>query len=123
MKTFTQIAICWTLMWGLAYFATGLFTPEIMGSSTLIGFLTCDVLGGAIIFALELRQLSSSWRTLARVMLVILALVEISGGILSWSGASLWNIPFANKEIFQVSMAFADLVSAVFMLYLAVYND
>jgi hypothetical protein len=42
------------------------------------------------------------------------------GGVASWTGLVQWNVPFVNVELFQVSMAFADLLSAVFMFVIAI---
>ena len=43
----------------------------------------------------------------------------VYGGVTSWTGVAEWNVPF-NPEMFQISMGFADLLSAVFMFILAI---
>ena len=78
------------------------------------------------------KELPNGYYTLEKVqpyagigqfLLFILGLVEVYGGIASWCGLGIWNVPFPNIELFQVSMAFADLLSAVFLFYLAIYGD
>lgn len=112
-------------MWGIAYITTAIYAPSIGGDPSL-GSAIYSALGSAIIVLVIIRafkhdptEFLSYW---VRVLLFVVALIEIYGGIASWTGLAVWNVPFANKEIFQVSMAFADLVSAVLMLYLALFD-
>jgi len=67
--------------------------------------------------------LFGSHATIGRMALFILAVFEVWGGVVSWTGIVLWQVPFPNKEFFQVSMAFADLLSATFMFTLCLSND
>jgi hypothetical protein len=62
-------------------------------------------------------------KLVARYVLAVLAVLSVFSGISSFTGVQLWVVPFANKEIFQVSMAFADLLGAAFMLYLALNKE
>lgn len=105
-------------MWGLAYIITALIAPWVGDS---------DIGVNAIIFAglgawtlLSLVALYSNRPLVGRISLFSLGVAEVFGGIASWVGIGIWNVPFPNKELFQVSMAFADLISAVFMFILAI---
>ena len=126
MNTFTKFAICWLLMWGMSYIATALFAPEISGDLVL-GAISYSFLGSVLIALVVARSFRNNLLTFSgwwiRYGLFALALVATYGGILSWSGVAVWNVPFPNKELFQVSMAFGNLFSAVLMLYLALFDE
>jgi len=124
MKTFTQFAMCYLLMWGLAYTVTAIVAPGIGGDPSQAVVLYSG-LGIAIVVSVALRSTDYAWHgiRISGPPLFILAVIEVFGGILSWTGVSIWNVPFQNIELFQVSMAFADLVSAVLMFYLSFYRD
>jgi hypothetical protein len=59
---------------------------------------------------------------LRRFALFILGVFMVWGGVASWTGLAVWKVPFPNKEFFQVSMAFPDLLSVVFMFILSLGN-
>ena len=126
MNTFTKFAICWLLMWGMSYIATALFAPEISGNP-ILGAILYSFLGSVLIALVVARSFINDSQTWAgawiRYGLFAFALVATYGGILSWSGLAVWNVPFPNKELFQVSMAFGNLFSAVLMLYLAIFGE
>jgi len=105
-------------MWAFAYIVMALVAPQVGGGDTFINFVIYLGLGIWMIIALILYA-SSTVIVVGRVFLFILGLIEVFGDITSWCGIGVWNVPFPNKELFQVSMAFADLLSAVFMFYLA----
>jgi len=126
-------------MWTISYLAVAIVSPGIAGDS-LTGYVLYATIGMLLFIALGLyiieepkveplpeglqrRIYVHKYKNYGRAILFLLAVFEVFGGVASWTGASIWNVPFPNKELFQVSMAFADLLSAVFMLYLAVYND
>jgi hypothetical protein len=110
-----RFAFAWTLMWGLSYVVAGILVPEIAGDA-LTGTITFVVLGALILTAL---MQYTKFKTVAKVLLYILAGLEVYGGVASWAGLIKWNVPFTDVGVFQVSMAFADLLSAAFMFYLA----
>lgn len=58
-----------------------------------------------------------------RVMFFVQGVPMVYGGVASWAGLAVWNVPFNNPEMFQVSMAFADLLGAVFLFILAITKD
>lgn len=68
---------------------------------------------------LRLRKFGYITIRVNAILLVVLAMLSVYSGVASWTGKAIWAVPFANKEIFQVSMAFLDLLGAVFMLDLA----
>jgi len=111
-----DLAEAWTIMWGLSYIITSLVAPRI-SEVPQIGY---GVLGAFILFMVLLIHLADDklgYHILAGVFFA-LGVAMIYGGVVSWTGVGLWNVPFPNKELFQVSMAFADLLSAVFLFIL-----
>lgn len=58
-------------------------------------------------------------RVIIRMMFFVQGVLMVYGGVASWTGLAVWNVPF-NLEMFQVSMAFADLLGAVFLFVLAI---
>lgn len=125
MKTLTEFALCWVLMWGIAYIATAIYAPSI-GGDPLPSSVIYFALGSVLIIVVLIRAFKHDPTELLsycpRVVLFVIALLEIYGGIVCWTGLAIWNVPFANKELFQVTMAFADLVSAVLMMHLALFD-
>ena len=123
-----KFAVAWTLMWAFAYIFTAVFAPYVGGEDVTTNFVTFLGLGAWMIISLALYSNKSPCvnvsitrsEIIGRIFLFWLGLIEVFGGITSWTGLALWNVPFPNKELFQVSMAFADLIAAVFMFYLAI---
>lgn len=119
MKSLKSFATFWTLMWGISYIIVAIIAPTIvdfqyatglyiaLGLSILVGLFNLFLLDNPINHAI------------ARIMFILLGILMVFGGICSWAGLTTWNIPFDNKGLFQVSMAFADLLSAVFMFIVA----
>lgn len=105
-------------MWGGAYIATAIFAPQISGD-TFLGTVFYTILGIVTISSVLIQKYD---KTMGSIILFPLAVVGIYGGVASWSGIATWNVPFPNKELFQVSMAFGELVTAVLMLYLALFD-
>jgi len=118
MSELKRFAVVWNIMWGLSYIIVAAVAPWIADGDILTNISLYIGLGLAILIGLILR-LSTKHQLLGRIILAFTALIEIYGGITSWTGITRWNISSPNPEIFQVSMAFADLISAVFMLTLA----
>jgi len=108
-------------MWGLAYIATAIFAPWI-AEDVAAGTLLYAVLGCLILFFLILYRIAydNLGYVFTAILLGAIGILEVYSGIASWTGLMMWNVPFANLEIFQVSMAFADLISAVIFFYLAI---
>lgn len=114
-----KFAVAWNLMWGLSYVIVALFAPWIGGEEVTINIVLYMALGISILLSLALLNRKKG-HSVGRGMLAILGVVSVYGGIASWTGLTLWNVPFPNRELFQVSMAFADLLGAVFMFFLAI---
>jgi hypothetical protein len=111
-----DLAEAWTIMWGLSYIMVALVAPSI----SEVPALGYGVLGFFILFMAFLTHIAYDkfgYDVLAGAFFA-LGIAMVYGGVVSWTGTGLWNIPFPNKELFQVSMAFADLLSAVFMFML-----
>lgn len=117
MNGLERFAVAWLLMWGLSYIFAALLAPEISGDVTH-GRIAFSFIGVAILAALLL--LRTSGRIIGRLLLLILGVPEVICGVASWTGIIIWNVPFMDKALFQVSMAFLDLVSATFMFFLAI---
>jgi hypothetical protein len=107
-------------MWGGAYIATAIFAPQISGDSFL-GTVFYMILGVATIASVLVHIFSKTM--LGPLLLLVLAIIGIYGGVASWSGIAIWNVPFPNKELFQVSMAFGELITSVLMLYLTLFRE
>jgi len=128
-----KFALAWLLMWAFAYVAVAIIAPGISGEDSqgrtiyLVsrGRTIYLAMGVAVIGTLALLERGTHKQTkmLAKILLLALAIIEVFSGIASWSGVAVWNVPFANKELFQVSMAFADLISAAFMFYLILQSE
>ena len=112
------LAIAWTLMWGISYIIVAIVAPWIADTSPLFYV----ALGALILFALLLRHLAYNelGYNIVRVLFFCLGTLMVFGGVTSWTGVTLWNVPFSNVEIFQVGMAFADFIAAAFMFVLAI---
>jgi len=114
------IASAWTLAWGISYIITAIFTPSI-GGDTNTGIAFYGILGILITISTILLQLKL--QTITRVILCYLlidvSIASIAGAVGSWSGIVTWNVPFADKALFSITMAFMNFISAVFMLILA----
>ena len=113
------LAISWTLMWALTYIMVAIIAPNIAPDTPAIFYV---FLGAFIIFTIGVRYLAYDklGRCIVRCLFLGLGVLMVYGGIVSWTGTALWNVPFADIALFQVSMAFADLISAVFLFVLAI---
>ena len=120
MKNLELFAGAWVLMLGLSYIIVAIFTPNISDMNPLAYIM----LGSVFLFALVLEHLAYDklGHFFVRILWIGLGILMTYGGITSWAGIAIWNVPFPNKEIFQVSMACMDLLSAVFMFVLALHE-
>lgn len=119
-----RISDSWILMWGIAYLACAIVAPDIfLDLPVLISRLTLITVGTIMICGLIFannrdifgQPVSQSIAKVGRVILFVMGVEETFGGILSFSGQIMWNVPFADKALFNVSMAFAELVTAMFL--------
>jgi len=109
-----DLAEAWTIMWGISYIITALVAPSI----SEVPAFAYGVLGVFIIVMVFLMHFIHGRPV--TVVFFALGIMMTYGGVVSWTGAGLWNVPFPNKELFQVSMAFADMISAVFLFLLGI---
>ena len=121
MNSLERFAVAWTIMWGMSYIVTALFAPEITGDTTLVGTLLFSILGTLILITLIL--LHTKRERIGKFLFGVLGCMMTFGGVASWTGLVRWNVPFVVVDLFQVSMAFADLISAVFMFVLATTEE
>jgi len=114
-----DLAVAWNIMWALSYIFVAVVAPNISLDTPALFYVA---LGAVLLFCVLVQYLAtdSLGRKLASLPLITFGVIMAYGGVVSWTGAGLWNVPFANVEIFQVSMAFANLLSAVFLFYNAI---
>lgn len=113
-----DLAEAWIIMWGISYIVVALVAPSISNVPAvgygLLGFfiLLCILLMHVAYDAFGYHVMAGAFFALGIAMTY--------AGVVSWSGAGLWNVPFPNKEMFQISMAFADLLAGVFLFMLSI---
>lgn len=117
LSSLSKIAAAWNIMWGSAYICVAFIAPEIFGDIDF-GVVACILLGILILIAVCLLYANMPFRQVGKFLFIILGTVEVFSGVASWTGVVRWNVPFVVVELFQVSMAFMDLISAVFMFVL-----
>ena len=100
------------------YFSLAIFAPSATGDPPLIGALFYGLLGLGFLLATVLPYFPSA-KTVARILQFVLGVILAWGAMWSWMGLAIWNVPFPNKEIFQVSMAILNVLIAVFAFSLA----
>lgn len=118
LSNLMKVALAWTTMWGISYIITALITPTISLDTPPL-FYGC--LGLVILIGVLAKILAHDTVgfVLVGLLFAVLACFMVYGGVASWAGLGIWNVPFANKEIFQVSMALADFIAAAFMFTIA----
>jgi len=123
-KILENFAVSWLIAWGMSYIATAIFAPSIAGDFR-VGILTYTLVGILIIATSTLKWFPNTnpFDRIRRFTLFVLASMSILSGVQSWTGVLIWNVPFASKELFQITMAFMDFISAVFMLILVPPED
>ena len=116
MGELRRFAAAWCLMWGSCYVIVAVTAPWVSDLSNIV--YAC--LGVWILLSLVLSYLVHDrfGLIIIRMMFLVQGVLLVYGGVTSWTGLTIWNVPF-NPEIFQVSMAFADLLGAVFLFVLA----
>lgn len=108
----------WIIIWGLSYIITAIVAPNISEVDPITyGFLGIVIISILVLAHFAQFQIS---RECLGIAFLALSITMVCGAVVSWTGAGLWNVPFPNKELFQVSMALADFLSAVFMMLLAI---
>ena len=112
-----RLAVAWCLMWGLSYLVVAVTTPWISDVSNIV----YASLGAWILLSLALLHLVHNRFGLVIIRLMFFAqgVLMVYGSVTSWTGLAVWNVPF-DPEMFQISMAFADLLAAVFLFVLAI---
>jgi hypothetical protein len=126
MRIFNKMVFSYLIVWALAYIFTAIFAPGISGD-VLFGTIVYLLIGIALLLSLWLvgmpiTGLNHTSHRIGQVMLLILGAISIYAAITSWSGVAIWNVPFVNKELFQVSMAAGNLIAAVLMFYIGILS-
>lgn len=104
-----KIVDAWILMWGLVYLVCAVIKPDIFeGWPSIYGFISMASIGTLMIVGLVFGN-----TTKGKIILFAMGVLESIGGIASWCGAIMWNVPFQDKAIFNVSMSFFDFIGAV----------
>jgi len=95
-------------MWGLVYLGCAVVKPDIFeGWPSIYGFIGMVSIGCLMIVGLVFGN-----TTKGKIVLFTMGVFESIGGIASWCGVIMWNVPFQDKAIFNVSMAFLDFLGA-----------
>jgi hypothetical protein len=116
MENLKNVANSWLIAWALAYLFTAIFAPGLSGD-VLTGEILYGVIGIALLVSVALLHTKALiLHKLGVIVLLIVAAFSVYGAIASWSGLFVWNVPFANKEVFQVTMGLMDFLGAFFML-------
>lgn len=113
-----KVALAWTTMWGISYIITASIASPISLDTPSLFYA---VIGVTILIGVDAKLLANDIIGYAAVsfLFIVLACLMVYGGVASWAGLSMWNVPFVNLELFQVSMAFADFIAAAFMFVIA----
>lgn len=115
-----RFAVAYLLVWAVSYMAVSLLAPEVGGAGDALSGLLYMGFGWLIVLAIVLSEWGKDpLKRLGYATLFVLGVMEVISGVASWTGVVVWNVPFPSKELFQVSMAFADLISAAVMFYVA----
>jgi sulfite exporter TauE/SafE len=109
-------------MWGLCYVLVALIAPDIAGLPLLFGGILYASLGIILLAAVGL-SLFGTHANFGRLVFFVMGVLMVWAGVESWTGLGLWKVPFENKELFQVSMAAADLLSGASMFFLSLTKD
>jgi hypothetical protein len=115
MENLKKFAVSWTAMWAISYIVVALVAPSISDvSPDLYGLLGTGLLAMSVLSAVEPEEDAVNF--FLGLAYLGIAILMVYGGVTSWTGEFIWNVPFEAKELFQVSMAFADFIAAAFML-------
>jgi hypothetical protein len=120
MNSLKKFAVSWTGMWALSYIVVALVAPQVSDvHPALYGLLGVGLLAMSILTVIqEFFTTNDDFNYFLGVAYLGVAVLMVYGGVTSWTGDFMWNVPFEAKELFQVSMAFADFIAAAFMVYL-----
>jgi len=61
---------------------------------------------------------TENYKKTGAVMLLIIGILEVFGGVASWTGLNTWHINLGNRTLLQVSMATYDFAAAIVLLNL-----
>jgi hypothetical protein len=112
----TKFSMAWLVMWAISYITVAFVSPQIQPATPFWVFLLIGVtMLSAIMLSLFAKKRIA--KLCIAFVLSIFGIGEVCCGVASWVGKILWNVPFANIELFQVSMAFLDVISAAFLFY------
>ena len=116
-----KFVVSWLLMWALSYLVVAVVAPGVGGPPVWLDIVEYLGTGAALMAATLIIGYypGESVKVIARAALVVLAVISVYSGIGSFAGVFIWVVPYADKAVTQVSMAFLDLVGAAAMIYLA----
>lgn len=107
------------LAWGLTYIACSILKPDIHGTNIILGIMIMAPWGLAMITGLFLSR-TKNYKKLGAVMLLIVGILEVFGGVASWTGLNIWHIALQNQTLLQVSMATYDFISAIILINIGI---
>ena len=113
-------------MWAATYIAVAFIAPTVGGVFNNIYMFLYGVLLTLCVAGQLVPYTGKHVKTVSRASktgLFGFAIAEVIGGVMSFTGALRWNLPFANMEVFQVIMAFMDLVAASLLFFIVLDQD
>lgn len=97
------------LGWGITYITCAFLLPDI-GLNRYFMLLAGSLEIIPLIF-------EKYYPVAASVLFLFTGIAEIVGGVLSWAGVPIWNVPnFGSQATYQVTMAFMDFIGGVTLL-------
>jgi len=126
MMNFKILALSWITMWAATYIAVAFIAPTVGGVFNNIYMFLYGVLLTLCVAGQLVPYTGKHVKTVSRASktgLFGFAIAEVIGGVMSFTGALRWNLPFANMEVFQVIMAFMDLVAASLLFFIVLDQD
>jgi len=126
MKNLKLLALSWIMMWAATYIAVAFIAPTVGGVFNNIYMFLYGALLTLCVAGQFLPYTGKHAKTVSRASKIGLfgfAIAEVIGGVMSFTGALMWNLPFANIEVFQVIMAFMDLVAASLLFFIVLDRD
>ena len=123
---FKILALSWITMWAATYIAVAFIAPTVGGVFNSTYMFLYGVLLTLCVAGQLLPYKGKHVKTVSRASKIGLfgfAIAEVIGEVMSFTGALRWNLPFANTEVFQVVMAFMDLVAASLLFFIVFDQD
>jgi len=127
MNAVAKFAVSYIVVWALMHIISAFTAPWInVDTPQWITAAVYIPLGISLLAALVLLlrcSKGSRGALIGKTILIVNAVLQVWSSINTFTGQSMLNIPFQNVEVFQAMMSFNEALSAVFMFYLALFNE